>query len=72
MVQTEFSRKMDASGRIVVPSQLREKLNLSVGDMCEFFLHEHEGRTFLCIECPKVENEIDRAMRILRENGYQV
>lgn len=69
MKETEYSRKMDSSGRIVVPSALRDDLDLRVGDICTFFLHEENGRTFLCIECPRVENEIERAKRILRENG---
>lgn len=63
---------MDSSGRLVIPSSLRDKLDLRVGDVCTFYLHEHEGRTFLCVECPRVENEIEKAMRILRENGIKV
>ena len=63
---------MDSSGRLVVPSPLRELLDLRIGDICNFFIHEDKGRTFLCVECPRLENEIERAKRILRENGIEV
>ena len=69
MEKTEYSRKMDSGGRVVVPVQLREKLDLRPGDEISFFLHEHEGKTFLCIECPRVEDEITKAKRVLREAG---
>ena len=69
MERTEYSRKMDSGGRVVVPVQLREKLDLRQGDEIAFFLHEHEGKTFLCIECPRVEDEITKAKRVLREAG---
>lgn len=69
MERTEYSRKMDSGGRVVVPVQLREKLDLRPGDEIAFFLHEYEGKTFLCIECPRVEDEITKAKRVLREAG---
>ena len=69
MEKTEYSRKMDSGGRVVVPVQLRDKLDLRPGDEITFCLHEHEGKTYLCIECPRVENEIEKAQRILREAG---
>lgn len=69
MRETGYSRKMDSSGRLVIPSSLRDQLDLRISDECTFYLHEHEGRTFLCIECPRVENEIEKAKRILREAG---
>lgn len=69
MEKTEYSRKMDSGGRVVVPVQLRDKLDLRPGDEIVFYLHEYEGKTYLCVECPRVENEIEKAQRILREAG---
>ena len=69
MVETEYSRRMDGSGRLVVPVKLREALFMSPGDEYVFFTHEIDGRTFLCVECYNKENEIERAKRILREAG---
>ena len=72
MRDTEYSRKMDSSGRVVVPSSLRDQLDLRSGDECHFFIHEDNGRTFLCFECPRVEDEIEKAKRILREAGINI
>lgn len=72
MRQTEYSRRMDTSGRIVVPARLREDLKMATGDDLTFFIHEMDGRTFLCVEAVNLENEIDRAKRILREAGIDV
>ena len=69
MVETEYSRRMDGSGRLVVPVKLRDALCMSPGDTYTFFTHEIEGRTYLCVECYNLENEIERAKRILREAG---
>ena len=69
MRQTEYSRRLDSSGRLVVPAKLREELQMETGDEYHFFIHEHEGQTYLCVECFRKENEIDRAKRILRKAG---
>jgi AbrB family looped-hinge helix DNA binding protein len=69
MKQTEYSRKVDSNGRVIIPSQLRDELSIRPGDLLDFFIHEHDGRTFLCIECYNLENEIEKAKRILREAG---
>ena len=70
MVKTEFARRIDSSGRLVLPAKLREQLNLNVGDVCDFFLYDDpEGKRFLCIECPDYINEIEYAKKILKEHG---
>jgi len=70
MVETEYARRIDSSGRLVLPAKLRETLNLNVGDVCTFFLHdEPDGKRYLCIECPDYVNEIEYAKEILRKNG---
>lgn len=72
MKRTNQSRKLDATGRVIIPSDLRNELNISTGDMCEFFVHEFEGDTYLCIKCPNVLNKIEEAKRILREAGIEI
>jgi bifunctional DNA-binding transcriptional regulator/antitoxin component of YhaV-PrlF toxin-antitoxin module len=69
MRATEYSRRLDASGRLVVPSKLREELRMETGDEYCFFIHEQNGKTYLCVECFRKEDEIERAKRILREAG---
>jgi len=34
-----------------------------------FYIHEEDGRKFLCIEASRLENSIEKAKRILREAG---
>ena len=72
MKQTEYSRKVDSNGRVIVPSQLRDQLDIRPGDLLDFYIHEESGRTFLCFECFRVEDEIERAKRILREAGISL
>ena len=72
MRKTEHSRKVDSNGRVIIPSQLRDELDIRPGDLLEYCILKHEGRTFLCFECPRVEDEIEKAKRILREAGISI
>jgi AbrB family looped-hinge helix DNA binding protein len=72
MRKTEHSRKVDSNGRVIIPSQLRDELDIRPGDLLEYCIFTHEGRTFLCFECPRVEDEIEKAKRILREAGISI
>lgn len=72
MRKTEYSRRLDSSGRLVIPSKLREELRMEVGDIYDFFIHEQNGKTYLCVECFRKEDEIERAKRILAEAGIQI
>ena len=72
MRETEYSRRLDSSGRLVIPSKLREELKMETGDEYTFFIHEHEGRTYLSVECFRKEDEIERAKRILEQAGIKI
>lgn len=72
MKETEYSRRLDSSGRLVIPSKLREELRMEVGDDYVFYIHELKGKTYLCIECYRKEDEIERAKRILAEAGIKI
>lgn len=68
--ETEYSRKLDTCGRLVIPSKLREAMRLEVGENYPFFTTIDEtGQSWLCIPCPGAETEIDKAKRLLREAG---
>ena len=69
---TEYSRKLDTVGRLVIPSKLRKEMRLELGEEYSFYtcVDEH-GQSWLCIPCPGVETEVDKAKRILEENGYR-
>ena len=72
MEMTNYTRKIDASGRLVIPVKLREEMRIEVGDEYPFFVHEEGEKTFLCIECYKKETELQRAKRLLEEAGFTV
>lgn len=72
MEETKFARKLDSSGRLVIPIRLREQLHLNQGDIYRFLLHEENGKTYLCIECPNSVTELEGALAILRKNGYEI
>ena len=68
--ETEYSRKLDTCGRLVIPSKLREAMRLEVGENYPFFTAvDEKGQSWLCIPCPGAETEIDKAKRLLREAG---
>ena len=68
---TEFSRKMDTTGRLVIPIRLRETLGLEIGHEYSFFIHEENGKRYLCIECPE-NTALEKAKQFLEEHGYKV
>lgn len=74
MEKTGFVRKLDSTGRLVIPTKLRDQMGLVVGEEYSFYTHEtNDGRRFICIECPEVDTDaIEEAKRILEKFGYTV
>lgn len=74
MTETTFSRKLDSSGRIMIPVKLREQMNLLPGQVYHFSTLENGGRKYICIDCgPAISNEeLDRAMQIVQASGLKV
>lgn len=72
MVETVYARKLDPSGRLVLPSKMREEFDLQIGEVYKFYLHEENGEKYLAIKLPNTESEIEKAMRLLQEKGYNV
>lgn len=68
--ETQYARRLDSVGRLMIPSALRNDLRLNAGDMMTFYIYDKDPEhTYLCIPCPKRETEVERAKRILREAG---
>lgn len=71
MEVTEFQRKLDTMGRIMIPIKLREQLNLIIGKEYTFFLHEENGKKYICIECGNAvsNEELERARQLVQKYG---
>ncbi len=52
MINLNANRKVDALGRIVIPSKLRDKFAIEPGDKVEFFSTYVDGVQYLCMACP--------------------
>ena len=69
MQDTKYARKLDSTGRLVIPSKLREEIGLQAGDLCQFYFHEENGKRYLCVE---VDSEIEKAKKLLEAQGYVI
>lgn len=73
MDSLEVTRKLDSTGRLMIPKPLREKYGFKEGEAYEFFIHEFKGRDYLCIPCPiSRTSEINQALAILQKAGYHL
>ena len=72
MLDTQYSRRLDSLGRLVLPKRLREELGLEPGTEYTFYKHEYEGKVYLCIEAPGAKSEVEKAIEVLKMNGYNI
>lgn len=73
MAETTFSRKLDSSGRIMIPVRLRDQMGLITGKEYYFSTMEKDGRRYICIDCGPVENSsLEEAMKIIQANGFKI
>ena len=47
-------------------------MNLVIGETYQFFTHQEGGKTYLCIECPGNQDEVDLAIELLKKNGIKI
>ena len=52
MINLNANSKVDALGRIVIPSKLRDKFAIEPGDKVELFSTYVEGVMYMCMACP--------------------
>lgn len=74
MAETSFSRKLDTSGRIMIPVKLREQMGLVTGREYSFCTMEKDGRRYICIDCGSITDgvNLEEAMRVIQANGLKV
>lgn len=70
MNDTQYSRRLDSTGRLVIPKKLRDSLGLTPGTEYTFYTHSFEGKTYLCVECG--DSAIEQAKKLLEAEGYSV
>ena len=73
MESTGYSRKLDSTGRLVIPTKLRDQMGLIAGQEYQFYTMEDDtGRKFICIECPGIdEKTLEEARRIVQKYGMK-
>lgn len=74
MAETTFSRKLDSSGRIMIPIKLRDQMGLIPGREYYFSTMEKNGRRYICIDCGTVESptSLEEAMQIVQASGMKI
>lgn len=59
LVPERTTYKVDASGRIIIPSYMRQKFQIEIGDMMDYYTAYVDGEWFLCckkhVDEPKAE-----------------
>ena len=71
MAESTYSRKLDASGRIMIPIRLRDQLGLVVGREYTFEIRQINGRNYICIDCG-LNTELEEAMKLVQNAGLKV
>lgn len=72
MQETTFSRKLDSSGRIMIPIRLREQMGLTSGQEYYFTTMVKDSRKYICIDCGSVDSSLEEAMKIIQANGLKI
>lgn len=49
--------KVDSAGRIVIPSHLRDKFDVAIGDDMDYYTTFIDGRWFMCVTKKVTEEE---------------
>ena len=55
-------------GRMVIPTRLREKMGMKIGETYEFYTtYDEEGTRYICIKCPAISEKMLEEARELIE-----
>lgn len=74
MRNTNYSRKLDKTGRLIIPSKLREEVGMIPGQEYSFSILTKDKHTYLCIDCgiPEDKPSLEEAIKIVQESGMKV
>lgn len=73
MQATNYSRKLEKTGRLMIPIRLREEMGMKTGKEYYFFTHEVNGQKYICIDCGSVsKTTLEEALQIVKENGIEI
>jgi bifunctional DNA-binding transcriptional regulator/antitoxin component of YhaV-PrlF toxin-antitoxin module len=76
MNETNYSRKLDVTGRIMIPIRLREQYNLEIGKDYTFSTLEYEGHNYLCIDCGEIPETgsmtLEEAIQFVQSHGIKI
>ena len=70
MRKTKFYRKLDSSGRIVLPMKLRDQLSLIMGEDYDFYLHQEGNELYLCVKCAEGADKIYQVLSNFEEKDF--
>ena len=70
---TTYTRKLDSTGRIMIPVRLRDQAGMSTGQDYDFEYMEKDGYKYIAINCGPIGDPIslEEAMQLLRKHGYK-
>lgn len=57
MISEGITRKIDGTGRIVLPKNLRNKYRLLEGDNVDYFTTTIDGKDYICIAASETTDE---------------
>ena len=66
LVPERNSYKIDASGRIIIPSHMRAKFRVEPGDYMEYFTAYVDGDWFLCCRKDEKRTELEKEKEALK------
>lgn len=74
MIEGTYARKLDTTGRIMIPVRLREQMGMLPGEEYEFVVLEQNGHRYLAIDCGAIEDStaLEEALKIVRRSGLRV
>jgi bifunctional DNA-binding transcriptional regulator/antitoxin component of YhaV-PrlF toxin-antitoxin module len=71
MVKTDLTRKLESTGRIMIPKKLRDEMDMEPGMDYNFSILKAYGHKYICIDCGE-NDEIEKAISLLKRNGMEV